>query len=148
MSNYCKITEIRKNPLFESFVYRTLHSTPGTGIHDGKILKKKDKLKNLIDDVGYWGPILDLIIRGTINHLVINEFSNDVRAVTDVNGSLYILLMNYFSKDKTLWEGILNWFKHRKSVEDYEINFRNFRCELLNSQLSTILSRPQSKVST
>ena len=149
MANYFKINEIRKNALFESFAYRTLHSTPGTGIHDGKVLKKKDKMNNLILHVGYYGPILDLMIRGTVTHLVINEFSKDVRAVTsEQTGDLFILLKNNFCNDNVIWECINNWFKHKKSVEDYEVNFRNFRCELLNSQLSTILLRPQNKVST
>lgn len=105
-------------------------------------------MQNLVSRVGYYGPILDLAIRGTVNHLVITEFIKDVRAVTVPEvGTLFQLLKKYFVNDEVLWNGIKCWFKYNKAVEDYEINFRNFRSEVCNSQLSTILNRPQNKVS-
>ena len=148
MANFANIYDIKKNATLEKFAYRSILSTPGTAIHDGKVFKKKEKLDNLVSRIGYYGPILDLMIRGTVNHLVITEFSKDVRTVTaPVNGNLFQLLKKYFFNDEILWNGIKCWFQYDKIVEDYEINFRNFRCELCNSHLFTITSRPQNKVS-
>jgi len=149
MASFFNISEIRTNPTLDQFTCRSILSTPGTAIHDGKVLKKKEKLNKLITAIGYFGPVLDLIIRGTINHLVVYEFSKDIRAITSPgNGDLYCLLKKYFCNDQQLWNGIICWFKNKKAVEDYEVNYRNFRYEVLNSHKETILLRPQTKVST
>lgn len=147
MANYFSIADIHSNATLEAFAYRSSLSTPCNAIHDGKVLKKKNKLQTLINHVGYYGPILDLVIRSTVNHLVITEFTKEARVVTNPeNGDLLQLLKKYFSNDPILWQGIKCWFKYSKAVEDYEINFRNFRCEVCNSFASTISLRPQNKV--
>ena len=148
MANYFKITQIRKNDIFDIFSHKSILCTPGTGIHDGKVLKKMGKLEYIVTHIGFYGPIIDLMIRSTVNHLVITEFSKDVRAVTAIdNGDLFLLMKKFFSENDELWNAIKNWFKYNKAIEDYEVGFRNFRCEILNAQLSTILLRPQNRVS-
>ena len=148
MENYLNVNELRGNPLLEQFANRSILCPPGFSIIDGKVLKKKEKLQVLVKNIGYYGPILDLLIRGTVNHLVVYCFSKDVRIITSPeNGDLWCLLSKYFEQDTTIWNGIKAWFKNVKMVEDYETNFRNFRCDLLNSQVSTIVLRPQNKVS-
>ena len=145
--SFFSVNGIKGNPILERFAKYSILSPPGTSITDGKVLKKKDKLTVLLKNVGHYGPILDLLIRGTVTHLVVHCFSKDVRSITSPdNGDLWCLLAKYFKEETKIWDGVKAWFKNGKMVEDYETSFRHFRCELLNSQLSTIVLRPQNKV--
>jgi hypothetical protein len=144
---YFTIEDIRTNPTLYKFFNRSILSPPGIPIHEGKIFKKKDKLLNLVNRCGHFGPVLDLAIRGTVNHLVVTEFFKDVKAVTyPESGDLFLLLKKHFLKEDALWNSIILWFECDKAVEDFETNFRNFRSDLCNSQLSLIVSRPQNKI--
>ena len=146
--NYLKLNQLNTVPELEDFAKRKVFCIPGYNITENKVMKKQSKLEMLIRNGGFFLPIMDLVIRGTVNHMVVTNFSKDVTQVSDPeDGKLYDFLKKNF-KDPQLLMTIKSWFKSNKAVEDYETNFRNFRCEVLNSQALTIVSRPQNKASS
>jgi hypothetical protein len=146
---YFNVNAIKENKFLECFVNRSLLTIPGSSAIDGKMFKKQNKLQHLISKVGFYGPILDLCIRGSINHILIYEFNKDVKKITQIqSGALYNLLRKHFVTDDVLWGAIQAWFSYEKVVYDYEVALRNFRSDLVNQWLSTILTRPSNRVST
>ena len=146
--NYLKSNQLNAVPELEDFVKRKVLFTPGYNITENKVMKKQNKLELLIKKGGFYLPIMDLAIRGTVSHMVVTNFSKDIKEISDPEyGALRAFLKKSF-QDNRLLTAINSWFDSNKAVEDYETNFRNFRCEVLNSQLLTIASRPQNKASS
>jgi hypothetical protein len=144
--SYFQIHDIKDNKVLNEFVHRKILSVPGLSIIEGKVFKKKSKLDVLIQDLGYYGPVIDLVIRGTVNHMVIYEFNKDHKKITAENAGLYTLLKKYLLTDSNIWNVVINWFQCESAVTDYEISLRNFRIDILNSWVALIVQRPQNRV--
>jgi hypothetical protein len=140
---YC--TSVEENPEINKFVLFTCWAPPGLSILNGKCMKRKDKLKKLVDTTGYFGPIMDVVIRGTIPHILVCHFAEDTKTITNTkSGYLKAFLHNHF-KSSVLMETINYWMD--LFIADYECGYRHKRSDLINSQINVFALNPRNLVS-
>lgn len=116
-------------------------------VHD-KCMKRKNKLHLLINNIGYFGPIVDLIIRGTINCMLSRHFAEDTKNVCGTNtlGRLYKFLLDNF-RGKEIVDAIKSWMRDSRCTADYECAYRCKRNELINAQITFLTLNPGNLVS-
>ena len=157
---YCN--DIIEVPALYSFVLNQCWSTPGTLCIEQRKFKKTKSLDNLINEFGYYGPILDMVIRSTATTILIQNFGADTKSITGnqrIKGTVQGSILKRFitkicndyksidSKDD-LSESIEKWFSNKVFIEDYETLYRNTRASILNSQIVTLRNGPHKIVST
>ena len=64
------VTDYNSHSKIKHFVNTYCWSKPLSNIVDGKVFKKGNKLLTLVSQCGRDGPIIDLVIRGTILHMI------------------------------------------------------------------------------
>ena len=141
---YC--SDYKENKEIKRFVEMIAWSSPGKHILDGKVMKKGDKLKMLIKLCGYFGPMIDLIIRGCIPYLMIMHFQDHTITFTANNGVISSFLKSNF-KDDALLMTIDRWLNNPSLRKDFDTTYRNTRHEYLTTQLETLTMQPYIRVS-
>ena len=106
-------------------------TTPGKTILENKVMKKGTKLQALIDECGYYGPIMDILIRGVIPYVMILYFGENTNAIT--GKYLKEFLFGHF-KEPEMRDVIENWFKNESNVRDFSTAYRNYRADHISSQ--------------
>ena len=141
------VTDYNSHPEIKHFVNIYCWSKPLSNIVEGKVFKKGNKLLTLVSQCGRYGPIIDLVIRGTIPHMIVLNIGENTSCITDKqNGCLKIFLEGHF-KDKDLIDTITKWFQFSGNVRDYDTAYRHYRQTLLVSQLDKLLWQPYRFVS-
>ena len=142
MLRYCE--QVTQHDELYNFVWYSCQATPGLStIHD-KCLKRKRKLERLVEKTGYWGPILDLAIRGTVHLMLSRHFGQDVKNVV-LNPVLQLLMDTFRDEDLIITTKL--WFKNTCYVKDYVIAYRCRRSEIISSQISFLTLNPSNIVS-
>ena len=121
-------------------------STPGLNILHDKCMKRKEKLQKIITDAGYFGPMMDVVIRGTINYVLVCYYGKETKFITSLkNGYLLLYLHEHFHTDVLI--GTINkLLVDSQFLNDYEHRYRHKRSELVQSQLSFLSQNPQNIV--
>lgn len=129
------------------FVLFSVWTTPGLHILKNKCMKRKEKLKKLFSDTGFYGPIMDVAIRGTISHLMVCNYEKDTKTITDLKeGYLKKFLLKHFECDKLL-DTIENLFtKNPQWIIDYENCYRHQRSAIIQSQIMFLTQNPHNLV--
>ena len=65
------VTDYNSHPEINHFVNIYCWSKPLSNIVEGKVFKKGNKLLTLVSQCGRYSPIIDLVIRGTILHMIV-----------------------------------------------------------------------------
>lgn len=134
------------HPEIRNFVNFIAWARPGANILKGKCMKRKDKLSKLLNETGQYGPMMDLVIRCCVNHLLVCSYWKDTKAITTVvGGDLPKLLFKHF-KNEELVETIQALMKKTKLLFDFEYCYRHQRNDLVHSQLTFLLQNPQNLV--
>lgn len=122
-------------------------STPGLNILNDKCMKRKDKLQQLLKETGYFGPILDQAIRGTVSHLLVCNFEKGTKEITNLeDGYLKRFLRKHFQTSE-LMETIGKLFsKNPQWILDYEYSYRHKRSAIIQSQITFLTTNPQNLV--
>lgn len=142
---HCKSIQEHKD--INEFVSFVCWFTPGLNILYDKNMKRKSKLEKLIIDTGYFGPLMDVVIRGTVNHMLVLNYAEDTKAITNSNsGFLKQFLLVHF-KTNDLSETISAWMKNKVCNLDYENLYRHKRSEIIISQIRFLTQNPRNFVS-
>lgn len=137
---YCQ--NVEDHDEIREFVLYSCWCTPGLNILYDKSIKKTVKHSMLVEEAGIFGPMIDMVIRGSIPHVLVKYFSKDTKAISECSkGSLKTFLLSHF-KCSTILSTIELWFKNLKCVRDYEHAFRSKRSELLSNQIFMLKQRP------
>lgn len=152
LQSYCG--DFNKSPVLQHLVQEGSEwSTPGVNVLQGKIHKKKSKLTGLINDLGEYGPILDLVIRSTIPEMIVLKFSVNPGQITEVNnGHLHRSLLKKIrqlqSNETEIFTDLIGrWFSNKLNVRDYNTAYREKRSEILQNQVSHLVYCPYFIVS-
>lgn len=127
-------------------------STPGMNVLHKKVVKKMVKRARLIKDLGYYGPIIDLIIRSTIPEMIVMNFSKNPVEIVQGQGELYSTLIRRIkahggAEADAFIEVIDLWFGQDEYLFDYRTAYREKRMELITNQLATLQLNPSTVVS-
>ena len=128
MDNYCK--SIGEHEEINDFVLYDCWNKPGVHILVDKNMKRKTTV--VAEELGFFGPIMDLLIRGTVNHMLVVNFATETKKVT--KECLRGFLRKFF-QDPRLRQCIDKWMNTSKFHSDYENVYRHKRSELINSQI-------------
>lgn len=139
---YCK--SIADHEEINNFVYYNCWNTPGIHILRDKNMKRKATVVTLVEELGYFGPLIDLVIRGTVNHMLICNFAEETKKVT--KEFLKGFLQKFFKCPK-LRQTIDKWMSTTKFNSDYEHLYRHKRSELINCQIWFLTQNPRKAVS-
>ena len=141
------IETIDYHPEIVEFVNHQCNSSPGTNILHDRNMKRRDTKVKLVQELGACGPIMDLVIRGTVNHMLAENFAEETKQVTSDNkGSLKGFLLRHFKTDE-LRETIEKWMKSARCNSDYQHLYRHKRAELINNQIWFLSQSPYKLVS-
>ena len=77
------VTDYNSHPEIKHFVNIYCWSKPLSNIVEGKVFKKGNKLLTLVSQCGRYGPIIDLVIRGTIPHMIVLNIGENTSCITD-----------------------------------------------------------------
>lgn len=132
----------------EEFVTYECWCTPGLTIVHDKCMKRKKKLESLLANTGYWGPLMDLVIRATVSHMLVLHLAEDTKSVCgiDMQCRLHSFLKKYFTSIDLL-ATINKWMGLQSCVVDYEIAYRQKRNELIAAQVIFLINNPTNVVS-
>ena len=131
------ITDYKCHPEIKSFVENYCWSSPLTKCIERNVLKKGNKLQTLVSCCGPYGPIIDLVIRATIPHMLvlyIGESTSSISSTDGKTGKLKTLLERHF-KDQVLLETITKCFKLLGM------------CQIIQMHIDNIVSQFQKLVS-
>ena len=141
------INTIDDHPEIEDFVLHQCNSSPGTTILRERNMKRRETKVKLVQELGDYGPIMDLVIRGTIFHMLVENFAEETKQVTSDNkGSLKVFLLKHFKSDE-LRETVERWMKSARCNSDYQHLYRHKRAELVNNQIWFLSQNPSRSVS-
>ncbi len=140
--DYCKCIE--DHPEINNFVLYNCWNTPGLHILRDKNMKRKATIVMLVEELGYFGPIMDLVIRGTVYHMLVCNFAAETKTVT--TDCLDGFLDKYFNCPK-LKKTIAKWLNNHKFHSDYEHLYRHKRSEQINAQVWFLTQNPHKAVS-
>lgn len=133
----------------KKFVLFSVWNTPGLDIMKDKCMKRKDKLVKLVIDTGFYGPIMDVAIRGTVNHILVCYYGSDTKFVTDVGeGHLRKFLQKHFHSVALLEAIDALYRKNPQWILDYEYSYRHKRSSIVQSQILFLTQNPQNTVRT
>ena len=140
-----KASNYIKDPTLKKFVEETVMTAPGQNLFYGKSFARNEKLKYCIEVLGKDGPLIDLILRGTIPHMLVWNMGEETRNITRT--ALKDFVDEHISQKSPSLKIVLDkWFQETKFIRDYEDQFRNFRNEMLSSFLDTMISNPRNLV--
>lgn len=138
---------IDEHPEINNFVRYECNSSPGMNILHDKNMKRKETIQKLVFQLGECGPIMDLVIRGTIYHMLVENFAEETKLVTSDNkGSLKVFLLKHF-KSEELQQTIEKWMKSTRWNSDYQHLYRHKRAEIINNQIWFLSQNPSKSVS-
>lgn len=124
------------------FVLYSCWSIPGLNILHDKCMKRQDKRRMLHQKAGEYGPIMDMVIRGTVYHMLIFHFDEHTRKI----GKLMLDFTKSHFRDQKIVHTIDNWSKTPGSLADYEGGYRHKRAELISTQISFLVNNPRNLV--
>lgn len=140
------LDDVTKSTELHKFAFYVCWCTPGMNLLYSKNMKKTQKLRKLVNTVGYYGPMLDVVIRGTIPHVMVLNFSSETKQITEQKEGILRKFLDKYFQESDLIKAISNWFKISGNLLDYETSYRTTRCQLLNSQICFLNSNPLNSV--
>lgn len=140
MNPFCKYIE--ELPQLNDFVSYSCWSTPGLNIMQSKLFKRNTKLTQLIHELGYNGPITDVVLRGTVSHMLVCNYEEDTRSICGI----MIEFVNDHLKNDSLSKVITSWGSNNTFTQDFEISYRQKRSELISYQVAFLTQNPRNLV--
>lgn len=136
--------DINEHKELRRFAFFICWSTPGlNSLHD-KCMKRTTKLKRVFESTGYFGPIVDLAIRGTVSHMLVCHYGEHTRSICSI---LKEFLLKHIT-DIELKTYINSLLQNEYYIMDYEHSYRHKRSNLINSQIMFLVQNPRSLVCT
>ena len=148
-ANTSYITDYKCHPEMKSFVEIYCWSSPLKMCIERNVLKKGTKLQNIVSCCGPYGPIIDLVIRATIPHMLvlyIGESTSSITSTDGKTGKLKTFLERHF-KDQVILDTITKWFQTIGNASDYSNAYRQYRQAILVSQFQKLVCQPYCSVS-